>query len=350
MALEITSENQLYKQIRAGDIKPCYLFYGKDVATLEQVVHKLTAKLVPADARDLNYHYFTSDELSLSELGDIAASLPVFADRIVVALNDINAENMRADDLKYLKSIIADVDPETVTLIIYATGTDLCAGKKSLSKKNLALAEHVVKSGGTVVEFAYKKPYELVKYIQGQVEKRGARIAPDAAKTLAELCLCNLLMINNEIEKLCAYRFKGDITADDVTLLASGQTDTDAYKLAKAVASGDTKAVFTILPELYSRQQESVQLLSVVGGAFLDLYRAKLALISGRGESDISSDFDYKRREFAIKNALRDCSRIPVERLRYCLRVMSDCDIDMKSKRTDQRILFETAITRMLSE
>lgn len=349
MAVKISTDQELYKQLRAGDIKPCYLFYGKDIATVESVVKRLISKLMPDDARDLNYHFFPGGEFDASEFADVCASLPVFSERVVAAVNDLNAESVRADDLKFICSAISELDPETVTVIFYATGTDLCGGRKTLSAKNMKLAEQVVKAGGVVVEFAYKRPSELVKYIQDRVKKNGAEIGYGAALSLAEACLCNVLMINNEIEKLSAYRFGGEVSEDDVHLLVAGQLDTDAYKLARAATSGDRRAVFTILSELYSRQQESIALLSVIGGAFTDLYRAKTAMISGRGEGDISADYGYRGREFVIRNALRDCSRIGISKLRYSLGVLSRCDADMKSKRTDQRVLLEEAITKIIN-
>lgn len=349
MALKLTPETELYKQLRAGDYKPCYLFYGKDVATIESVVRRLADKLVPRDARDLNYHLFNGAELDFMHLCDVLDSLPMFAERVAALVNDFNAESAKADDLKLLQTVIAAIDPSATTVVFYVTGIDLCSGKKNLSAKNLKFAESIVKNGGEVVEFAYKRPQELIKYIQTRVQKSGSQISYGAALSLAESCLCSVLAINNEIEKLTAYRFGGEISEADVSELVAGQLDTDAYKLARAVTSGDKNACFLILSELYSRQQESIPLLSVIGGAFLDLYRAKLAMIGGRGEADVASDYGYRGREFVIRNAMRDSSRIPIERLRYCLRVLSDCDIDMKSKKTDSRILLETAITRMLS-
>lgn len=350
LALILTDETALYRQIRSRQIKPCYFFFGRDVATLESVVKRLIAKLVPEEERTLNYHFFPASEMSFSELADVCASLPMFSDRIVASVNDFNAETARADDLKLLKSIIADIDPETTTVIFYATGIDLCGGKKQLTKKNLAFAEYIGEKGGTVVEFAYKKPQELVKYIRSRIEKGGASITDGAALSLAQACLCNVLMINNEVDKLCAYRAGECVTEEDVSLMAAGQLDTDAYKLAKAIASGNRTDSFAMLSELYNRQQESVQLLAVIGTAFLDLYRAKLALMSGHGEKDVIADFDYRNRGFAVRNALRDCSGVSVDRLRMCLRVISDCDADLKSKRTDKRVLLETAVTKLLSD
>lgn len=314
------------------------------------MARRLVNKLVPDDAKDLNYRYFAGSDFSASEFEDVCASLPAFAPRVVAAVNDLNADSIKADVLKTVAETLSDIDKDTTTVIFYATGVDLCGGKKNLSAKNLKLAEAVERAGGTVVEFAYKRPQELVKYILSRTEKQGASITQGAALSLAEACLCNILMINNEIDKLTAYRFGGEITEADISELVAGQLDTDAYKLARAVASGNRSAVFNILPELYSRQQESISLLAIIGGAFLDLYRAKLAVITGRSEQTAASDFNYRGREFAIKNAVRDCSRMSIERLRYCIGVLAECDADMKSKKTDKRILLEEAIVRMMSE
>ena len=349
MAVKLTTEQDLYRQIRGGDIKPCYLFFGKDVATLESAAKKLAAKLCPAEARDLNYHFFPGGSFSASEFADVCDSLPVFADRVVAMVNDLDAEGLKADDLKMLQSSISSLDPETVTAIFYATGADLCGGKKSLTAKNARLAEWITKAGGTVVEFSYKRPGELAKQIRQRAEKLGSSIGNEAAVRLAELCGCSMLAVNNELGKLCAYRFGGEITPEDVEENVSGSLDTDAYKLARAVTSGNTKAAFESLSELISRQQECLALLAVIGGAFTDLYRAKLAVLSGRNESDILSAFSYKGREFAVRNAMRDCISVPIDRLRSCLGVLAECDADMKSKKTDKRILLEEAIVKMIN-
>ena len=342
------TDHELVKTIKSGKIMPAYFFWGKDVATLESIAKKLVAKLVPDEANDLNYHFFSGSGFDVSEFADACEALPVFADRVVIAVNDLNAENLRADDFKYLLEVVSGVDAETTTVVFYATGVDLCGGKKTLTSKNKKLSDHVAKIGASC-EFAFKRPNELVKYVQSRVGKELCTISPKAAEYLASLCLCNLLTINNECDKLVSYVGKGEITHEIIDSLVSGQLDTDAYKLARAVTSGDRSLTFTILPELYAKQAESIPLLSVISGAFLDLYRAKLAYQTGRTASNILDDYSYRGRDFAVKNAMRDCSGIPIERLRACIEILSKCDIDMKSKRTDQRVLLEAALSQMLS-
>ncbi len=357
MPLSLTPDSALYEQLRAGDVRSCYYFYGKDVATLENVVKKLVSKLLSPEERDLNYHFFDGASLDMSALADAAETLPMFAPRVVIAINDYNVRGgSSASDKKKaskrddpLKKLISGLDSSTTTVIFYATGVDPCDGKKTLAPGNLSLAEHIASCGGVVCEFGYKTPRELVRYISSRVRKNGASITDSAALRLAESCLSNVLMINNEIDKLCAYRAGEEISPEDVSTLVAPQTDTDVYKLARAATSGNKNAVFVSLSELYGRGIEGTYLLAMIGGAFLDLYRAKLALISGRGEREIAADYSYGNRGFVIRNSLRDCAAIPIERLRYCLSCVSDCDIAIKSRRTDDRLLIETAIIKMLA-
>ncbi len=343
------TDTELIKSIRKGDIRGVYFFWGKDVASSESIAKKLRDKLLPKDQRDLNYRFITGADFSASEISDIIEALPIFADRTVTLINDLNADNLKKDEQDTLFKAITDLDPTTTTLIFYTTGVDLAAGKKALTPKNKKLCDHISKLGGIVTEFQQKKPNELVNHIQSRLTPVGCFMSPKNAEYLASLQNCSILMIDNELDKLSAYVGSGEITKEMIDLLVSDQLETDAYKLSRAVLSGKGGEAFKTLDKLYSRQAEPIVLLSVISGSFMDLYRAKTAVIGGYSQSDVVSDFSYRGREFAVKNAFRDCMSIPLEKLRYGLSVLSQCDIDMKSKRTDPKILLEEAISRILS-
>ncbi len=347
--MTIFTEQQLVSDIRKA-VRPCYQFYGADVATLEATVKKLIKKLLPSGAEDLNYHFFPAGGFDIDALGDAAMALPIFSDRVVIAVNDLNAGSLTPKDMAALKGIITDLDPETTTLIFYATAIDMCGGKKSLTEPNKKLAEHIFKSGGAVCEFSVRSESDIVKYIERQTEQEGSHISQEAARLLSRRCKGDLLMIKNEVQKLSAYRFGGEISVGDVEELVTGQIEADAYKLARLITEGKSAEAFDVLNRLYMLQKETLSLTSAVSGSLLDLYRAKLALMSGRSEQDVAKLFNYKGREFAVRYALRDCQRIPIERLRRCISVMAECDAGIKSLRTDDRVLFEEAVTKMLSE
>ena len=198
------------------------------------------------------------------------------------------------------------------------------------------------------MEFAYKKPPELVGYIQSRLGKSGCFMSPDNAEYLAASQNCNILMINNECDKLTSYQQSGEIVRETIELLVSDGADTDAYKLSKAILTGKRAEAFDILQRLYSRQAEPIALLTVIAGAAMDIYRAKTAVASGVPEKTVVEDYSYRGRDFAVKNAFRDCRSMPMEKLRFCLKTLSDCDRDMKSKRTDPRVMLEEALAKII--
>lgn len=340
------NDTELARNIRSGEISSVYFFYGKDIATLEAYTKKLSAKLVSKDDETYNLHTFNGKDLDLSELSDIVDSLPMFSDRICITINDLDADNLSDDDYKYLCEILSDV-PDTTTVIIYITGISLYNKRNVLKAKNKKLITFVTKNG-TVCEFSYKKPAELVKTISDRVNKRDCSISKASAEYLASQCLCNLMLINNEIDKLCDYKCSGEITNDTIDLLVAKQLDSNAFALAKAAVSFNAKRAMQLLDELYSQQTESIAILSAVSMAFIDIYRARLAVNDGASQAQVIEQFRYKNRDFVVRNAFRDCSRISVDRIRKCINILADTDIALKSSRTSQRILIEEAISAML--
>lgn len=349
MELRIMTEKELVLSVKDG-IRPCYLLYGRDTASVEGFAKKLTAKLVPPEARDLNYHFFPAEDLNLDALSDCIEALPVFAERVVAAINDLDCDKLSQKDIKRLQEIISSIDSETTTMIIYCTAVDLCGGRKKLTAANKTLVEHILKQGGAVCEFKIKSAAELTRYIIKNVEKSGSHISEQAARRLSEACMGDLLMIGNEISKLSAYRFGGEITEEDIKELVAGRIDADAYRLARLISEGKREEAFLSLAELYDLQSQTLGILAAISSSFIDLYRAKLALISGRGEKDITGAFQYRGREFAAKYAMKDCARIPIDRLRRCISILSECEAKIKSLRTDDRILLEEAVARMFTE
>ena len=62
----------------------------------------------------------------------------------------------------------------------------------------------------------------------------------------------------------------------------------------------------------------------------------------------MSSDFKYGKREFILKNAQNNSRRYSTKTLRRFLDIILDTDMKIKSTPSDNRILIETLISRLL--
>lgn len=342
------TEQELAKSVRSGEIQRAYYFYGRDVGTLELYTKRLAAKLVPKGQDTYNMHFFAGKELDLSQLTDCAEQLPMFAERVCILVNDFNAEDWPADRLTLLTDCIKNL-PETTTVVFYMTGLDVCSGKKYPTPKNKKIADAVSKAG-IVCEFAEKKPHELAKSIISKVEKAGCSISKPDAEYLAGLCLCDMVLLGNELSKLTAYAGAGAITRREIDLLVSRQLDSNSFMLAKAAAMFDASQAMRLLDELFAQKIEPVAILSALAMSFNDLYRARIAMNEGKGQSQVTEDFHYKsNRSFAVRNAFRDAARMSTEHLRFCMRTLAQTDAALKSTGADGRLLIEKAIAEMAS-
>jgi DNA polymerase-3 subunit delta len=119
------------------------------------------------------------------------------------------------------------------------------------------------------------------------------------------------------------------------------------YDLAKAVIANRLDIGMSILGELFYKKEEPVIILSALSGAFCDLYRAKVATLSGVADSFIIADFNYRGREFRIRNALRDCRNVDVIFLSSCLTLLMKADARIKSTRVSKRLVLEQLIVEI---
>ena len=341
------SDIEVAKRIRTGTIDNLYFFYGHDIASVEAYTKRLTAKVVPSENQDLNLHKFDGKDLDLGVLGDVCEGLPMFSEKTCVTINDLDIEGLKKEDLSYLQNILSDL-PETTVVIIYSTGINVYKSKTRLLDKTGRFAAFCAKNG-VACEFKFKSQNDLAKIIIAKVEKQGSKISKSSAVYLAQKTLCDMLITNNEIAKLCAYANKREITNADIDLLCSTQVETDSFRLADAIAKGDAKSSFNILDRLYADQLDTVTIVGGISSSFIDLYRARLARDSKRTYKNAAEDFSYpKNLEFKIQNAYRDCSGYKTDRLRKCIQYLSKADLDLKSSKTDSRIILEKTITKML--
>lgn len=341
------SDKELAALIKSGKIDSLYLFYGKDTGAVESFTKRLVNKLMPPESSDMNLHRFTGKSLDLSVLRDTADAYPLFCDRKVILINDLYLSDLKKNDLSYLKDILNDLDKST-TVIIYITGIDIYRSKTALNKEWASFSRFCEKLG-SVCDFKLKSTNDLAKAIAAKLSKAGLSISLTNASYLAQISLCSTTIIMHELSKLIFYKQSGEITKEDIDLLCVPQTDTDSFKLANEIIAGRAKSAFEILSDLCKRPDEYIATLSSVNSAFCDLYRAKLARSIGATENNLIEDFSYPQNlQFRAKNAYRMCKNYSLEDIRKCLLILSKADYDLKSKRTDPKVIFQKAISKMI--
>lgn len=334
--MPVTNTSNMSKNIKNGEIASLYYFYGHDVASIESYVKWLINKLCPGNAQFMNFHKFEGKGLDIAALLDACEALPMFAERVVVAINDLRMEDLGKEDAADLRKILSNLS-ETTTVIIYATGVDLYKNKRSLTDKNKRFCDHCAKYG-EVCDFAYKSVGELGRSIVTAFQKNGCGIDKRTSEYLAEVCNCDSAYIKQEISKLSAYAEGRAITKEDIDALCIRHIESDGYELATNILINNAKYVYNRLSELAEQDYDAYEIVSIIGFSLTDIYRAKLARSSGMGYTDVCRDLGYpKNREFAVKKAYQVCGNIPLPKIKAVLKIMSATDLTMKTTSLDKK-------------
>jgi DNA polymerase-3 subunit delta len=166
---------------------------------------------------------------------------------------------------------------------------------------------------------------------------------------VANKCLCDSLTIRSEVKKLVDYANGREVTLQMVNDLVSNYYDVNAFDFSKAIVSMNGQLALKLLNELYALNAEPIAVLSAVTVAFVDLYRVKTALATNRNESDILADFNYRGREFVVRNYIRDARRVRLEHVRECINILKSTNLALLSSSVDGKILLEQAVAKMVN-
>ena len=345
------TESELKAAIKSGNFSNVYLLYGQDFYAIGQYTKALVKRLVSEDAQDMNLHEFEGRDLDIGELTDACEALPVFSEYSCVTISNLNVKNKALfgkDSYDGLISLIKNMS-ETTVLIIYYTGFDICEGKKNADPAYKRLIDNVTKYG-SVCCFRTKTEADTAKDIAAAVKKQKGIIGYNEALQLARICAGNRLLINSEIDKLVSYANGEAITSEMIGMLCAGQDDTKIYELTDAVLRRDKAAAMQRYNELCAMQFEVMPLLYSITGAVVDAYRVKTAIENRHTAADVKTDFKYGARGFVVDSAMRSAGRTDIERLRKCISLLIECEMQIKSRPKElHSILIEETIIKMLS-
>lgn len=337
-------ETKFREQIAKNQFGNLYFLYGEEKMLIKRDLLRMTKKLNDSDFPEFNFNTFPHTA-SIDEIADAVEALPFFAERKCVTVSDLNVENLSASESGKLMQLLESV-PET-TVLIFALPTLETDPKKSSKWKSFLKA---VDTGGYSVCYALRSDADLEKYLVREAEKSGCTLSRTLANKIIRYAGNDLNTLANEIVKLCAFVGEGEITGDQVENIVTKNMETTVFLLSNALVRGDYTKAYSLLDLLINQGEKPIAILSVLSGAYIDMYRVRAAMDSGKTVTAPMEYGDYKGRDFRLKNAARDMRDLSLEVLRESLQLILECDLALKLSTGDamDRIALEKLFSKLL--
>lgn len=329
------------RHVSAGALYPLYLLFGSEKYTLAKGRDRLIKTAVADNFREFNLNEFSGDS-PVDSIADAALALPFMAERKVVAVSDLNVEKIGSVELSKLTELVSD--PSDATVLIFALPTINPAVQAAKWKSFVKLVE----KNGAAVNFEPLTTGELVKFICSAAEKHGSRITKSNAEKIIRYAGTDMNNLKNEVDKLSAFVGEGEITGDIVENMVQKNLETTVFILINSVLSGDYAKAYSLLGLLFSHGEKGVPILAAFSTAFVDLYRVRTALESGKSAQAPAAYGDYKGREFRLRNAEKSLRGISTQKLTECLNLLVETDLLLKGSRLSDKVILEEMLAKFL--
>lgn len=336
------TEELFRQQLKKGELAPVYVIHGAESALVIRYAAQLEEKARPEDFPEFNLHRLGGDA-SVDEIAEAVETLPMISERTCVVVSNYDPDGASAADTKKMEQLLDDLPPHC-TLIFRQASIAMNPKKPAKWKAFLKAAA----KAGHVLEVPRRTEGDIVRYLTAFAQKRGCTMDAATARYLIGQCGLNWELLQNEMEKLCAWTQSGSITREAIDIVSVTVSETAAYRMANSLIAGNYDQAYRQLDQLLFQREEPVMLLGALSSAYVDLYRARAAIDSGVQPVTLAKSFDYGNMEFKLKNAARDCRKYTSDQLRQCLEVLAQADEALKSSRTDPRVILEKCMAQMM--
>ena len=295
----------LAEDIKNGSFKSSYLLYGEEAYLRNQYKNKLKNALVNPDDT-MNFSRFEGKSIDPAEIISLADTLPFFAERRLILIEDSGFFKNKCDELAdYLPSL-----PETTCLLFAEAEVD---------KRNRLYK--AVQKYGRVTEFQSQDERTLMRWILGTLKKENKKITEDTLRHFLERTGSGMENIHMELEKLLSYTEGRDvITSEDVEEICTMQTTGQIFEMIRAIAEKKQRLALDLYYDLLALKEPPMRILFLIARQFNQLLLVKSLAAKGMDRSSIASKAQVapfiagrlmtQARSFTLeqlKNAVKDC-------------------------------------------
>lgn len=325
---------RIAQDIKSGQFGNVYLLYGEEAYLRRQYRDNLKKALVAEDDA-MNCSVYTGKDIDAGEVADIAGTMPFFAERRVIVIENSGWFKSGNDKIAELVKTI----PDTTYLIFVESEVD----KRGKLYK-------AVSSKGYAALCEMQDEATIKKWILGLLKKENKQITPDALNLLIDKTGTGMENIRREVEKLVCYKYYDEgITAADVEELCIVQIQNQIFDMVEAVAQKNQRRALELYYNLLALKEAPMKILALIARQFHMLLQVKEMKSKGYQESEIAGQTGLNP-YFLKKKYIPQASRFKLPQLEEALRTCVAAEESVKTGRMPDVLSVELIIVGLSAE
>lgn len=318
---------QLIQDLKNQTYKPVYLLFGEEDYLRRQYRDKLRQALV-SEGDTMNYHYCEGKDINVREIIDLAETLPFFADRRVIVLENSGLCKSGGDELAaYLEE-----PAQTVCFILNETQID----------KRTRLFK-AIKNKGRVCEFPHQNEAVLKKWLVTLARQDEKKIDEKTAEYFLEKTGNEMDNIRSEWEKLMCYCLhKETVTCADIDAVCTQHVSNRIFEMVAAIAEKRQKQALDMYHDLLTLKESPMGILVLIARQFNLMLQIKELQAQRISDRQIAEKVGLA--PFIVQKYQRQASRFKMKELKDALASCVEADEAVKTGRMNDVLSVELLI------
>ncbi|MDO5538498.1 MAG: DNA polymerase III subunit delta [Eubacteriales bacterium] len=318
----------LLQDLKTNEFKNIYLLFGEEDYLKKQYKKKLQDALISQDDT-VNLNSYEGKNISVKELIDQAETMPFFAERRLLLIEDSGFfKNASPELAEYLEHL-----PDTACFMFVETDVD----KRGKLYKT-------VKSKGRVMEFSSQNEDTLTRWILGILKKENKNITRSAMQLFLEKTGTDMNRISTELEKLLSYTADREVvTPEDIEAICTTQTVNKIFDMINAIADGNQKRAYDLYYDLLALKEPPMRILFLLARQFNQLFHVKQMRALGYDVQAIASKLGMQG--FVARNCLRQSGSFEMERLKYLIDQCVEAEEAVKTGNLNEKLAVELILS-----
>lgn len=323
------------EDLKTGKYKSVYLLCGPEGYLVRRYRDKLLNAFCGSSSKkalsdDMNFNAFIGKEVTVGQVIDLAETLPFFAERRVILIED---SGLFMKDGDKLAEYLAD-KPETTVFIFVESAAD----KRSKLYK-------AVTNAGHAAEFRVQDEDTLKRWIVSIVRKENKQITVRAVEALLERTASDMELLSKELEKLFCYtQEKDSIDLPDVEAICTTVIGNHIFDMISAMANKNQMEALRLYYELLALREPPMKILSLIGRQFAQMIMIKDLRNRGYDKRKISEKTEIK--PFIVDKYLGQAAKFSTATLKAAMEDCVNFDDAVKKGNLSDRMCVELLLVK----